>query len=566
MVSLRRTFHVVAFVGILVATSTWAQEPADLVLRSGKIVTVDDACPLVQALAVRGDRIVAVGSNEQIQPLIGETTRVIDLQGKLAIPGFIEGHGHFVGLGQSKMILDLTRANTWDDIVELVRQAAQTTPEGEWILGHGWHQSKWIEPPAPNVDGYPVHTRLSHVTPHHPVLLEHASGHMSIGNQMAMDLAGIQTTTADPQGGEILHDERGIPIGVFRETAQELLNFRRTTPDQQHRDLLTAIHLATEECLKKGITSFQDAGSPFATIDVLRGLAEQGDLKVRLWVMVGDNDARMAELLSKYRMVGTGNNSLTVRAIKRSIDGALGSHGAWLLKPYADSPSSTGLNTTSTSAIRHAAELAIEHDYQLCIHAIGDRANRNVLNIFEEAFQNHPSDRSRRWRVEHAQHLHPRDITRFAKLGVIASMQGVHCTSDGVFVIDRLGEQRAQQGAYIWRSLIESGAMVINGTDAPVEDVNPLASFYASVTRRLPDGRVFFPEQCLSREQTLRSYTISAAYAAFEEDLKGSLTPGKLADVVVLSRDILTCPEPEILQTQVLYTIVGGRVAYEKPE
>lgn len=565
MVSFRRKFPVIVFLGILAAPSIRAKESVDLVLRNGKIVTVDDSCPQVQALAVRGDRIVAVGSNEQIQPLIGESTRVIDLQGKLAIPGFIEGHGHFVGLGQSKMILDLTRANTWDEIIEQVRQAAQTTPEGEWILGHGWHQSKWIEPPAPNVDGYPVHTQLSDVTPHHPVLLEHASGHMSIGNQMAMDLAGIQSTTPDPQGGEVLHDERGIPTGVFRETAQALLSFRRTTPDQQHRDLLTAIHLATEECLKKGITSFQDAGSPFGTIDVLRRLAEQGDLKVRLWVMVRDNDTRMAELLSKYRTVGTGNNSLTVRAIKQSMDGALGSHGAWLLKPYVDLPSSRGLNTTPTSAIRHVAELAIEHDFQLSIHAIGDRANREVLNIFEEAFHNHPSDQSRRWRVEHAQHLHPHDIPRFANLGVIASMQGVHCTSDGVFVIDRIGEQRAKEGAYVWRSLIESGAIVINGTDTPVEDVNPLPSFYASVTRRLPDGREFFPEQCLSREQALRSYTINAAFAAFEEDLKGSLTPGKLADIVVLSRDILTCPEPEILQTHVLYTIVGGRVAFEKP-
>lgn len=562
MIRFRREFHVVLLLVAFVAVPISAQDLADLVLRGGKIVTVDDARPHAQALAVRGDRIVAVGSDQQIEPLIGEMTQVIDLQGRLAVPGFIEGHGHFVGLGQSMMTLDLTQAETWDDIVDQVRQAAQTTPRGEWILGRGWHQSKWLSPPEPNVVGYPVHTLLSQATPYHPVLLTHASGHMSFANQMAMDLAGVDSTTPDPRGGEILHDEDRKPSGVFRESAQSLVDIRRSTPEQQRRDLLTAIGLATDECLRKGITSFQDAGSSFYTIDVFRGLAEQGELKVRLWVMVNDSDGRLADLLPKSRTIGAGNDFLTVRAIKQSIDGALGAHGAWLLKPYADLPSSTGLNTMSINAIRQTAKLAVEHDFQLCVHAIGDRANREVLKIFEETFLDHRSEQSRRWRIEHAQHLHPSDIPRFAGLGVIASMQGVHCTSDGVFVIDRLGVQRAKEGAYVWQSLINSGAVVINGTDVPVEAVDPLASIYASVTRRLADGTEFFPEQCMTREQALRSYTINSAYAAFEEDLKGSLTVGKLADVVVLSEDILTCPADEIPRTKVVYTIVAGQVAF----
>lgn len=564
MMQIRPGFCLATLLGTFAIASISAQQPADLVLRSGKIVTVDDARPVAEALAVQGDRIVAVGSNRRIEPLIGDTTRVIDLQGQLAVPGFIEGHGHMVDLGRSKMILDHTRAETWSDVVKQVRQAARDIPRGEWILGRGWHQSKWNAPPVPNVEGYPVHSQLSEATPYHPVLLKHASGHMSIANRMAMDLAGVDSTTPDPRGGEILRDKDGNPTGVFRESAQALVSIRRSTPEQQRLDLLRAIELATEECLSKGITSFQDAGSSLQTVDVFRRLAEQGELKVRLWVMVRDSNPRLAAFLPKSRTIGAGNEFLTVRAIKQSIDGALGAHGAWLLEPYADLPSSSGLNTTSISAIRRTAELAAEHDFQLCVHAIGDRANREVLNIFEEIFRRHPTEDSRRWRVEHAQHLHPRDIPRFSELGVVASMQGIHCTSDGVFVIDRLGTQRAKEGAYAWRRLIDSGAVVMNGTDAPVEDVNPLASFYASVTRRLPDGSEFFPEQRMTREQALRSYTINAAHAAFEEDLKGSLTPGKLADIVVLSRDILTCPAADILQTQVLTTIVAGRVAFER--
>lgn len=547
-----------------------AEAPADLVLRHGKVVTVDDRNPVAQALAARGGRIVAVGSDEVVGKLIGDKTHVINLAGRLAIPGFIEGHGHFVGLGQSKMVLDLRQAKTWDDIIRQVEEAAKTKPAGEWIIGRGWHQEKWTARPEPNVDGYPVHARLSAVSPNHPVLLGHASGHMNFANALAMNLAGIEASTPNPAGGEILKDSNGQPIGIFRETAQGLVSRaysdyqRQQTPERRAQDLHTAIRLAQEECLAKGATSFQDAGSPFSTIEVLKALADKGELRLRLWVMVRTGNDELGRGLQKHRMIGAGDDHLTVRAIKRSIDGALGAHGAWLLEPYDDLRTSTGLNTSSVDSIRESARLAIQHNYQLCVHAIGDRANRETLNLFEEAFREHPSQSSRRWRIEHAQHLHPDDIPRFAKLGVIASMQGIHCTSDGPYVLQRLGLRRAQQGAYAWQSLLKSGAVVSNGTDTPVEYVDPIACFYASVTRRLANGTAFFPEQRMTREQALRSYTLSAAYAAFEEDIKGSLAAGKLADVVVLSQDILTVPDEKILDTAVDYTIVGGKVLYQK--
>ncbi len=547
-----------------------ADEFADLILTNGKIVTLDPNQPQVEALAVRGDRIDAIGTTAAIAKHRGSNTKVLDLQGKLAIPGFIEGHGHFLGFGQSLMNLDLSTAKTWDAIIERVESAAQKAPKGTWIIGRGWHQSKWTKPPEPHVDGYPTHRKLSQLTPDHPVLLSHASGHASFANAAAMQAAEITATTRPPRGGEILKDAHGQPIGVFRETAQGLVrrayayNQRQRSAADRKQETLEAIRLATDACLRNGITSFQDAGSSFATIALFKQLAEQAKLGVRLWVMIREPNRRLKGRLPQTRMIGVGNHHLTVRALKQAIDGALGPHGAWLLEPYEDLSNSSGLNTASVASVRELAQLALQHDYQLCIHAIGDRANRETLDIFAEAFQKAPSSKSRRWRIEHAQHLHPADIPRFAELGVIASMQGIHCTSDAIFVLKRLGHRRAMQGAYVWESLRKSGAVISNGTDVPVEDINPIACFYASVTRKLTNGTVFFAEQCMSREQALKSYTLDAAYAAFEEDLKGSLTPGKLADLVVLSRDILTVPEEKILGTRVLTTILGGKVRYQR--
>jgi predicted amidohydrolase YtcJ len=545
-------------------------EPATLVLNQGKIVTVDDQKPEGQALAARGDTIVAVGTNEEIASYVGPQTRVVDLHGRLAVPGFIDGHGHFTGVGEARITLNLTKVKNWDEVVAMVKDAALTARPGEWIRGRGWHQDKWDRKPQPAVEGFPTHHSLSAASPNNPVVLTHASGHASFANAKAMELAGVTGKTASPAGGEILKDQKGAPTGLFRETASRLLHDAYDKaragmkPEEVEAETRREVQLADEEVVAKGVTSFQDAGSSFETIDVFKKVAAEGKLGVRLFVMIRDTNERMATRLGAYRLIDGYDRHLTVRAIKHTIDGALGSRGAWLLEPYSDLASSTGLNTTPVATVEETAKLAMAHGYQLCVHAIGDRANRETLNIFEAAFKANPDKKDVRWRIEHAQHLSPADIPRFAELGVIASMQGIHCTSDAVFVPARLGDRRSEEGAYVWQKLMKSGAMVSNGTDAPVEDVDPLPNFYALVTRKLADGSTFYPDQRMSRAEALRSYTLNAAYAAFEEGSKGSLRAGKLADIVVLSKDILTVPEEEIKDARVDYTIVGGKVLHER--
>jgi len=547
-----------------------AQETADLILRGGKVVTVDAAIPDGQAIAIAGEKILAVGSNNEIAALATPQTKTIELNGRLVIPGFIEGHGHFIRTGQSKMMLDLSQANSWDDVAEQVREAVTQTPPGEWIVGRGWHQEKWSVKPEILIEGYPTHEKISAVSPDNPVLLTHASGHMCFANDVAMQQAGITKYTEAPSGGEILHDLKGEPIGIFRETAQSLINrsFANTianqSPETRQQLAERAVQLAVKECFENGITSFQDAGSSFQEIASLKAMAEQGKIGVRLWIMVRDHLELMEDNLPRAKVTRYANNFFTVGGIKLSLDGALGAHGAWLLMPYEDLSSSVGLNTAPMETAKALADLAIKHGYQYCVHAIGDRANREVLNIFEEAFHKNPSLQPRRWRIEHAQHLHPDDIPRFGELGVIAAMQGIHCTSDAVFVLQRLGMRRSEEGAYVWQKLLKSGAVIANGTDVPVENIDPLASFYATTTRKLKNGNAFFPEQKMTREEALRSYTLDCAYAAFEEDVKGSLTPGKLADLVVLSKDILTCPDEQIREAKIDYTIIGGQMVFDR--
>jgi len=543
-------------------------EPADLVLRNGKLVTVDEDLPEAEALAVRDDRITFVGTDAEVEAYVGPETEVVDLEGRLATPGFIEGHGHFMGIGNAKLELDLLDVTTWQGVVDRVEEAADEARPGELISGRGWHQSKMTDLTEDDtVRGFPTHHALSDVSRENPVILRHASGHATLANAYAMELAEVTADTPQPEGGEFIVDDSGEPVGVFVERASGLLGRARrvategmTEADEEARTW-RQLELANEEVVSHGITSFQDAGSGPATIELFQQAVDQGRLDVRLWVMLrGTSDV---ETLQRLRMVGYGDDMLTVRALKMAIDGALGPRGAWLLEDYADDPGNSGHNTGDPARIEKVANRALENGYQLCVHAIGDRANREVLDIYERAFEAHPdAAEDARFRIEHAQHLHSDDIPRFAELGVIASMQGVHCTSDAPWVIPRLGEQRAREGAYVWRSLLDSGAVVINGTDAPVERVDPIPSFYASVTRETAAGDAFFPGQAMTREDALRSYTLDAAYAAFEEDLKGSLTPGKLADVVVWSNDIMTAPAAEILETAAVYTIVGGDVVY----
>ncbi|MEW5974855.1 MAG: amidohydrolase [Acidobacteriota bacterium] len=545
-------------------------ESADLVLRNGRIVTMDETLPQAEAIAVKGDIIAAVGSNDEIGRYVGASTRVIDLAGQLTIPGFIESHGHFTGIGRGKIALDLSHARSWEQVVSIVAEAARHEAPGEWILGLRWHQEKWDVRPQPNVEGFPVHHALSKVSPDNPVVLMHASGHAAMANAKALEMGGITRRTPNPPGGEILKDAGGNPTGMLREAAGGLVlrargkALARRSAEQVEADARRELDLAIKEVVSKGITSFQDAGSSFQTVDRLKRYADEGRLLVRLWVMLNENNEALRAHIADYEGPNYVTKFLTVRGIKRSLDGALGARGAWLIEPYSDLPGSTGLNTTPVATIEETARIALQHGFQLCVHAIGDRANREMLDLFERVFKANPSRRDLRWRIEHAQHLRVDDIPRFGRLGVIASMQGIHATSDAPFVVSRLGRERARQGAYAWRSLLDSKAIIANGSDAPVENVDPIASFYASVTRKLPDGSTFYPEQRMTREEALRSYTLHAAYAVFEEEIKGSLTVGKLADMTVLSKNVLVVPESDILGTRVVYTIVGGRVVHEQ--
>lgn len=553
-----------------------AQDPppaaADLVLRGGKVASVDPAIGLQEAVAVRGYEIVAVGRDDEISAWVGPGTRVIELEGRFAMPGFIEGHGHFMGLGESLQTLDLSTAASWADIVRLVAAAADKAQPGEWIFGRGWHQDKWSSLPEDAVDGVPRNDALNEAAPDNPVLLVHASGHAAFANDAALAEGSIDDETPDPAGGTIVRTPEGEATGLLRETAQRLLDAAveryRGRLSLEEREALAREHvrLAGEEALRHGVTSFHDAGTSFETIDFYRKLEDEGALPVRLYAMVRrQSNEEMAELLPHYRMVAGENDFLTVRSIKRQVDGALGSHGAWLLEPYEDLPDSTGLVLEPVADIERTAEIAVEHGFQVNTHAIGDRANREVLDLYERVWERANVDGSGlRWRIEHAQHIDPADVPRFAELGVVAAVQGVHCTSDGPWIPTRLGHERAGVTSYPWRDLLDSGAVVGNGTDVPVERVDPIASFYASVSRMTVEGTRFYPRHVMTREEALASYTRNNAYAAFEENAKGTLTPGKLADIVVLSRDLLTVAEAEIPETNVDITIVGGEVRYER--
>jgi len=568
-----RFFLSITAVASLVACGAGSPElePADLVLRGGRVVTLGEDLPESTAVAVRNGLIEMVGGDEDVAPHIGPETRVIELDGRLAIPGFIEGHGHFLSLGDSKMILDLTIARSWDEIVSLVATAVEEAEPGAWIRGRGWHQEKWDKMVTPSVEGAPVHDSLSAVSPENPVVLGHASGHAAFANAKAMELAGLGPQSEPPPGGELVRDSDGNLTGLLRETAQravsEALSASKSLrqPDELEANRRRMVELAGQEALSKGVTSFHDAGVSFETIDFYKRLEDEAALPVRLYAMVRyQSNEEMEARLPEYRMEAEGNDFLTVRSIKRQIDGALGSHGAWLLEPYEDLPESVGLVLEPEEEILGTARVAIRHGFQVNTHAIGDRANRRVLDIYEEVFEANGMPADLRWRIEHAQHLHPDDIGRFAGLGIIAAIQGVHCTSDGPWVVKRLGSKRAEEGAYVWRKLIESGAILGNGTDVPVEAIDPIASYYSSVSRVMRDGGVFYPDQRMTREEALRSYTLNNAYAAFEEPIKGSLEAGKLADITVLSEDILSIDESRIPDALVDLTIVGGEVRFER--
>jgi predicted amidohydrolase YtcJ len=547
-------------------------QPADLVLRDATIATLDPLQPEAQALAVRDGKILAVGSDESIAHYIGKQTKVLDLHGAFVTPGFIEGHGHLMDTGEALMQLDVGKARNWDEIVDLVKAAAAKAAPGQWIIGQGWQQAKWNKVPQPNVDGLPLPDSLDAVSPNNPVLLNHASGHGIYANALALKLAGITDKTPDPAGGTILRDASGRATGMLRDTASDPVfaayarHVQSLPPAAREARRVEALQLAVQNEVSKGITTFVDQGTDFQTIDWLKQQAAKG-LPLRLYVNVGVLDvASLDKNLAKYRTIGYADNHFTVRGVGEDVsDGALGTHSAWFLKPYNDAPNLTGKNVTSMSDLAQIARIAARDGFQVSIHAIGDRANHEVLDLYQQVFTEDPAAHALRWRIEHAQHLNPADIPRFAGLGVIASMQSIHACSDAPMVVSRIGEQRAEEGAYMWHTLIDSGVIVLDGTDTPVEDTNPIANFYCGVTRAYGKGKTFFPAEAKTRMEELRSYTWNNAYAIYAEDERGSLSPGKLADIDVFSGNLLTLPAEDILRTRVLYTIVGGKVVYQRP-
>ena len=542
-------------------------EKADMIIHNGKIYTMNDLMPTTESVAIRNGKIIALGKYRDLDDLITPRTKIINLNGAMMTPGLIEGHGHFYGLGLAKMQLDLSTAESYAELVSMVADAIDRSTPGEWILGRGWHQSKWSDNADSFIKGFQTHDSLSKISPNNPVWLKHASGHAGFANQKAMDIAGVSSETEFGFGGEIIKDLSGNPTGVFNERAQGLISKHVDTNLGKDSDL-RAIELAVKTCLENGITSFHDAGTGNKTITTLRSAIDKKLLKVRVYAMLTSRDTSLLnQWYKKGPEIGTGNDFLTIRSIKLNADGALGSRGAWLIDEYTDRPGHFGMATQSMDYVYKVAKNGIQNGFQVNSHAIGDRANREILDQYEKVFNEFPKlSKDHRWRIEHAQHIDPKDIPRFGSLKVIASIQGIHMSSDRPWAINRLGQKRIVESAYVWRDLINHGAILINGSDVPVEPIDPIASFYASTTRKTLKGLPssgYEPEQKMTRVEAMKSYTINAAYGAFEEKLKGSIEIGKYADFAVFSQNLITVPDDKILETKILYTIVNGKIEYQ---
>jgi predicted amidohydrolase YtcJ len=533
--------------------------PADLIFHNAVVYTADDARPSAEAIAIAGDRIAAVGTSTDILRMKGPRTRVIDVHGAAILPGLQDAHGHFANLGSSLQVLRLRGTTSWEQIVSMVRRRAAAARPGEWIQGRSWDQNDWA------VKDFPTHELLTNAAPNNPVYLTRVDGHAAVVNKAAMDAAGLTKDTADPEGGRILRDAKGNPTGVLVDRAQGLVS--RKIPDVSRAQLEEQILLADAEARKLGLTMVHDAGTSTETVEAYKRLIDAGKLQTRIYVMLRGSMEMLKPHFDKGPVENYGNHHLAVRAIKIVADGALGSRGAALLEPYSDEPGNTGLLTTPPDEVYAQALAASKAGFQTCIHAIGDRANRMVLDVFERVQREVPGSRNLRMRNEHAQILDEADIPRFARLNVIASMQSTHATSDLPWAPARLGPARIAEGAYVWQKLMKSGTLIANGSDFPVEEPNPMLGIYAAITRQDPSGNPpggWQPDQRMSREETLKSFTINAAFAAHAEKDLGSLTPGKLADLVVLSKDVMKVPAKEILTTTVATTVIGGQIVHEQ--
>ena len=571
-----KLLSLMAGVAVILAMLPWTTlASTGPIIITGKIYTAEDANPVVEAVVVEAGKFSFVGSKEDALAHAPNASSLRDLGTDIAYPGFVEGHGHFASLGRALISLDLSTPKTFIGMVDQVAQATATTPENEVILGRGWHQSKWSKAPSLTVDGFPTHRGLSEVSPNHPVVLKHANGHTLMLNAKAMSVLGINKLTTAPEGGVVVKDTRGMPTGILHETAMALAApLTVFTAESATRALLAA----QDHAIKQGITSFHDAGIDAVEVEAQQIVDGDQRLKIRLFSMISASDPELTEYwLNTAPVVASEDSRLTLNAFKVVMDGALGSRTAWLHEPYSDDPTTVGLQTADADRLATLMERSRVNGWQINTHAIGDRANRETLDLYQRAFTSAQNSMQKpganatqhsvqdlRWRVEHAQHIDPLDVPRFGELGVIAAIQGVHCISDGPWVPSRLGEVRTKLTSYPWRDLIDTGAVVANGTDVPVEAIDPIASFYASVSRMTNSGEKFYPEQAMTRAEALASYTINNAYAAFEESHKGSLTPGKLADIVVLSQNVLSVDEEQIPNTEVDMTIVAGQVRYQR--
>jgi predicted amidohydrolase YtcJ len=533
-----------------------AAAPADLIVTGGRIYTVDDAHPFVNALAVREGKVQFIGSTAEAMLLRGPATRIVDAGGRTVIPGMVDAHAHLFGLGRFLRSLDLRETKSYEEIVRLVAARVRETPKGRWIIGRAWDQNKWGD------TRFPTNEALSRVSPDNPVMLTRVDGHALLVNAAAMKAAGVTADVADPAGGR-LERSGGAPTGVFVDNAMELVS--RAVPPLTREEQSGTLLAAVAEANKWGLTGVHDAGEPRDVLDVFEELGKAGKLNLRIYAMIGDDKAALEHYFQVGPRSALYDSHLWIRAVKLYADGALGSRGAALLDPYTDDAKNTGLLRTPPEHMKEVAERALRQGFQVATHAIGDRGNRLTLDTYEAALKAVPTV-DHRFRIEHVQVLDHADVPRFAALGVIPSMQAAHQSSDMYWAGTRLGPSRVY-GAYAWRSLLQTGVIIPDGSDFPVERVSPLFSFHAAVSREddgnWPPGG-WFPEQKMTRDEALKAMTIWPAFAGFQEQTMGSLTPGKLADFVILDRDIMTVPQQQILGTTVLATYVGGRAVYQR--
>lgn len=531
---------------------------ADLIFASGTVRTgARNGKATADAVAVRDGRIVAVGSDVEVAPYCGARTRVVDLDGGALVPGLTDAHGHVLGHGLSLSRIDLVGTTSAAAVAARVERAARSAAPGEFILGRGWDQNDWATPE------FPTHEILDRAAPRNPVILERVDGHAVWVNSAALERAGIGAATPDPPGGRLLREpETGEPTGILVDTAASLVE--REIPPLSAAARSAAIEKSLADLASRGLTCVHDAGVDAATLDVYRRLAAEGKMPIRVYALLADDEKLLGAAFERGPEIGLADGMLTVRSVKLYADGALGSRGAALLEPYTDDPGNVGLLVSPPEHVEDVTERGLRAGFQIAVHAIGDRGNRLVLDAFERAIEK-TGARDPRLRVEHAQVVAPSDFARFARLGVIASIQPTHCTSDMYWATDRVGPDRIR-GAYAWRSFLEAGCRIAAGSDFPVESPDPLLGLFAARTRRdrngWPEGG-FHPSEALTPEESLAAFTADAAYASFMEGELGSVEVGKRADFTILDRDPVAAADEDLLAARVRMTVVGGRVVYE---